>query len=56
MVVINNSNEQQTFKTNRFQENIKNLKIGNDVISGKSIDIETEISIEAKSACVLELK
>lgn len=34
MVVINNA-ETKTFKTNRFQENIKNFKSGKDVLTGK---------------------
>jgi len=56
MVVINNSNEKQTFKTNRFQENIGNYKSGTDVFSGLNIDLKNDISIEAKSVLLLELK
>jgi len=56
MVILNNSTENRTFKTSRFQENIKNQKQGKDVISGKSIDLSTEITIEPKSALILELK
>lgn len=56
MVVMNNSNETQTFKTNRFAENIQNLQSGKDVLSGRNIDLKNEISIEAKSALILELK
>ena len=55
MVVVNNSNETQTFKTARFQENIKDLKSGKDIISGKITEIESEITAEPKSALILEL-
>lgn len=55
MVVINNSADAKTIKTNRFQENIKNFKSGKDVLSGKSIDLKNEISLEGKSVLVLEL-
>jgi len=56
MVVINNSNETQTFKTNRFAENIQNHQSGKDVLTGKDLDLKSEVSIEAKSALILELK
>ena len=56
MVVINNSTEAKTVKTNRFQENIKSFKSGKDVLSGKSVDVSNEISLEGKSVLVLELK
>ena len=56
MVVINNSNETQTFKTNRFAENIQNHKSGMDVLSGKTIDLKNDIAIDGKSILVLELK
>jgi hypothetical protein len=56
MVVINNSNEARTFKTNRFAENINNHKSGKDVLTGKSVGLENEISMEPKSVLILELK
>ena len=56
MVVINNSNESQTFKTNRFAENIQNHQTGTDIFSGKTIDLKNDITIEPKSTLVLELK
>jgi glycosidase len=56
MVVINNSNETQTFKTNRFAENIQNHQSAIDILSGKNIDLKNDISIEGKSVLVLELK
>ena len=56
MVIINNSNEKQTFKTNRFQENINNYKTGKDVLSNSTFDLKDDITVEAKSILVLELK
>jgi glycosidase len=56
MVVINNSNEKQTFKTNRFQENIQNYKSGNDILENKTINLKDDLTIERKSVLILELK
>lgn len=55
MVVINNAAETKTFKTNRFQENIKNFKSGKDVLTGKAVDLKNEISLDGKSVLILEL-
>jgi len=55
MVVINNNKEPQTFSTKRFQESTLNYKTGKDVLSGKSIDLKNDITIEGKSALILEL-
>ncbi len=55
MVIINNSTDKQTLKTNRFAENIGDFKSGTDVISGTSYDLSTELTIEAKSSLILEL-
>ena len=56
MVVMNNSAEAKTINTGRFLENIKSFKSGKDVLSGKTVDLSSEISLEAKSVLVLELK
>jgi len=56
MVIINNNPEKQTFKTSRFLENIKNYTSGKDVLGNASFDLKKEISIEGKSALILELK
>ena len=56
MVLINNSNETKTIKTDRFKENIKNFKKGKDVISELTFDVSNEIIIEPKSVLILELK
>lgn len=56
MVIINNNLKTQTFKTSRFQESIQNYTSGKDVLSGLSMDLKNDISIEGKSIFVLELK
>ncbi len=56
MVVINNSDQKKTFGTARFKEGIKNFKTGKDIITSAIINLSGEISIEAKSAMILELK
>lgn len=56
MVVMNNSKDAKTFSMSRFQESILNYTIGNDVLSGKSIDLKGDIAIEGKSVLILELK
>ncbi|MES2486211.1 MAG: cyclomaltodextrinase C-terminal domain-containing protein, partial [Bacteroidota bacterium] len=45
-----------TFNTARFAESIKNHKSGTDVITGKTVDVSSSITLEAKSVLVLELK
>lgn len=56
MVIVNNSNETHTFKTNRFAENLQNIQIGKDILTEKTVDLKSEISIEGKSVLILELK
>ncbi len=56
MIIINNNPEKQTIKTNRFLENIKNYKSGKDVLGNSSFDLKNDITIEGKSALILELK
>jgi glycosidase len=56
MVIINNAAQPKTFKTARFQENIKDFTSGKDVLTGKSINVKEDITIEGKSVLILELK
>lgn len=56
MVVFNNNAKPQTIKTKRFQENIKNFKSGKDILTNKKFDLSSEITLEPKSAIVLELE
>jgi glycosidase len=55
MVVINNSADAKTIKTTRFQENIKSFSTGKDLLSGKSVDLKNELSLDGKSVLILEL-
>lgn len=56
MVIVNNTNESQSIKTKRFQESIQNYTSGKDILSDKSIDLKSDITLEGKSVLVLELK
>ncbi len=56
MVLINNSDEKQEVAVARFKENLNNYTTGKDVISGQTFNIKNNISIEAKSALILELQ
>jgi len=56
MVILNNSNENQTINTARFKENIKNTTQGLDIINNTIYTITKEITIQPKTALILELK
>nr|WP_317168270.1 glycoside hydrolase family 13 protein [Flavobacterium silvaticum] len=56
MVIINNSASEQTTKTERFAESIKSSKTGTNIITGKSIELNQNITIAPKTALILELK
>lgn len=56
MVIMNNSTDIKTVKTNRFQENIQTKTTGKDVITEQFYNLKDEINIEPKSALILELK
>jgi len=56
MVVLNNSAEAKTFSTARFAERLTGFSNGKDVLTGKTVDVTKDISMEAKSVLVLELK
>jgi len=56
MVLVNNSPEIRTIDTKRFQENIKNYKTAKEVLTDATFDLSKPISIEGKSALILELK
>ncbi len=56
MVILNNSTKTQTIKTSRFQESIQNYTAGKEVLSGKTIDLKIDITIEAKSSLIIELQ
>ncbi len=56
MVILNNNPEMQTIKTARFSERLKQYQKGRDIITGNETLLATEITIEGKSALVLELE
>ena len=56
MVVVNNSDNNQAIKTNRFQENIEKFSTGKDILSSKTIDLKQDLTIESKSVLILELQ
>jgi glycosidase len=56
MVVLNNSAEAKTFGTKRFTERLTRFSNGKDVLTGKTVDVTKDITMEAKSVLVLELK
>ncbi len=56
MIILNNNNEKQTFKTSRFAENINNFKSGKDALTNTTFDLKNDISIEGNSALILELR
>jgi glycosidase len=56
MVIINNSKDKQTFKVERFKENLEKYTKGIDVLSGNTFDCTKEITIDGKSSLILELK
>jgi len=56
MVVLNNSADAKTFGTKRFTERLTGFTNGKDVLTGKTVDVMKDITLEAKSVLVLELK
>lgn len=56
MVVINNNPEAQILDLARFSEGIKNHKSGKEILSGKIISLEESLTVERKTAMVIELK
>jgi glycosidase len=56
MVLINNSPETIAVDTKRFKENIKNYKTAKEVLTDTTFDLSKAITIEGKSALILELK
>ena len=56
MVVVNNNLTSKNIETKRFQESIKDFKVGKDVLSGKTVDLKGQFTLEAQSILVLELE
>lgn len=56
MVIINNHPEKQEFGTARFKENIENYTKGKEIITQITYNLSQPITIEGKSALILELE
>lgn len=56
MVLINNSDEAQTVKTDRFAESLTTHKKGKNVLEGKTVDVTKDITMQPKSVLLLELQ
>lgn len=56
MVVINNSNTNQTIKMNRFAENLSLYQSGFAVFLEEIIDLENDLELEPKSFLLVELE
>lgn len=56
MVVLNNSEQDQTLQTNRFAERTRDYRKGKEAISGVLVDITNSVSVKAKSALILALE
>ena len=54
MVVINNNPETQTIALKRFEEMIGKAKLGTDIISEKRIVLENSLTIDGKTAMIIE--
>ena len=56
MVAMNNNEVEKTFETRRYVEFLKNHKTGTDIISGQTLKDLSNLTLQAKSAMVIELK
>ena len=55
MVVLNNNEDAQRFKLERFTEGLDGRAAGMDVLSGKKIKLGKTLNVERKTAMVVEL-
>ncbi|TYP72211.1 glycoside hydrolase family 13 protein [Aquimarina intermedia] len=56
MVLINNSSKIRKLDTSRFKEGIQSFTQGTDVISDENFDLTSKITIQPKTALILDLK
>lgn len=56
MVAVNNNLEEKTIDLKRFDERLKGLKKGQDVLTEKIFDLNEDMTMEGKSVLVLELR
>ena len=55
MVVLNNNEEKQTLKLARFQENLNGTTTGKEILSGKQLPLNDELTINGKTPMVIQL-
>lgn len=55
LIILNGSDKEQTLPVKRFHEVIGNFTKGKDVISGKTVDMQEDISVAPKGVWVLEM-
>jgi len=55
MVVVNNNDKDETLDLKRFSETIKSSIKGKDIISGKEISLQNNLTIPAKTSMIIEL-
>jgi glycosidase len=56
LVILNGSAKEQTLNPEKYSEIIGASSAGKDIISGKNISLQNDITIEGKGVYVLELK
>jgi glycosidase len=55
MMVINNSDKQQTIDFSRYNERIKGFSKAKDIISEQTINLDKHLMIDAKTSMIIEL-
>ncbi|MCQ2204647.1 MAG: glycoside hydrolase family 13 protein [Bacteroidales bacterium] len=55
MVVINNSDKEQTLDSERYAEMLKKYSVGKDIETGKAVDLAS-VKVDGRRAMVVELK
>ena len=56
MVLLNKSDKDATLYAKRFAQGLENYTSGTDVLSGRTISVETSFEVPAKSAMIVELE
>jgi len=56
MVIINNSDQEQTIDWNRYKEGLKNFAKGKEIISAKELIVGEMLHVDAKKSMIIELK
>jgi len=56
MVIINNSNKEQTIDWNRYAEGINNFAKGTEIITAKELIVGEMLNVAAKKSMIIELK